>query len=353
MTPLRLIFLLAALACVPASAAEAEAEDGNKAVPLFSSNDIVEVTISAPFREIMRDRESSEEFEGTLVYKDPTAEETTLDIRVRTRGRFRRQAKICPFAPLRLNFRQTKGTLFAKSDKLKLVTHCRNGSSVYKQAILKEYLAYRILNVLTENSFRVRLLHVTYVDSERDKEVDTTYAFLIEHADQLAKRIGREVSSAETTTLGALNRQETNIGSVFQYLIGNTDFSPIKGPPGEACCHNAVLMQAGDDGKMLSIPYDFDVTGIVDAPYAVPNPRFRLRNIKQRLYRGRCYNQQYVETTLQLFRDKRQEIYDLIDTLPDLTRSSIKNTNRYLDEFYKTVDSPKLVERNITSKCLK
>ena len=350
MKPLHSIILLAALAC--GSALGAESTGSKDPAPLFRSNDVLKVTINAPIRQIMRDRSDSEDTPGTLTYEDPEAGETTLDIGIRTRGRFRRQTDVCPFAPLRLNFRKTKGTLFAKSDKLKLVTHCRSGSKIYTQTILKEYLAYRILNTLTENSFRVRLLRVTYVDSANGKDVDTSYAFLIEHRNQLAKRIGREVSSAETTVVSALDGPETNISSLFQYMIGNTDFSPIKGVPGERCCHNYVLLKSGED-KLLSVPYDFDVTGIVDAPYAVPNPRFRLRNVKQRLYRGRCANNEYLETTMQLFRDRRSAIYGLLDTVPDLSGTNIKKVSRYLDEFYETIDSPKRVDRYIVDKCLR
>jgi hypothetical protein len=350
LTPLRSIILLAALACVSASAAESG--DDKKTAPLFRSHDVLEITINAPIRQLMRDRPDSEYLQGTLSYEDPEAGETTLDIGIRTRGRFRRQTEVCPFAPLRLNFRKTKGTLFAKSDKLKMVTHCRSRSKVYTQAILKEYLAYRILNTLTENSFRVRLLRVTYFDNEKNKVADTNYAFLIEHRDQLAKRIGREVSKAETTVVSALDGQETNISSVFQYIIGNTDFSPIKGVPGEPCCHNYVLMEGGE-GKMLSIPYDFDVTGIVDAPYAVPNPRFRLRDVRQRMYRGRCVNNEYLDSTLQLFMDRKQAIYDLLDSVPGLNNRSIKKSRRYIDEFYATIESPKRVERYIVGKCLR
>jgi hypothetical protein len=350
MKPLSSIILLATLAF--ASASGAESADSKDPAPLFRNNDVLEVTITAPIRLIMRDRSDSEDTQGTLTYEDPEAGETTLDIGIRTRGRFRRQADVCPFAPLRLNFRKTKGTLFAKSNKLKLVTHCRSGSNVYTQIILKEYLAYRILNTLTDNSFRVRLLRVTYVDSSNGKEVDTNYAFLIEHRNQLAKRIGREVSSAERTVVSALDGPETNISSLFQYMIGNTDFSPIKGVPGQRCCHNYVLLEKEDD-KLLSVPYDFDVTGIVDAPYAVPNPRFRLRNVKQRLYRGRCANNEYLETTMQLFTDRRNAIYGLLDTVPDLSGTNIRKVSRFMDEFYETIDSPKRVDRYIVEKCLR
>ena len=104
---------------------------------------------------------------------------------------------------------------------------------------------------------------------------------------------------------------------------------------------------------MLSIPYDFDVTGIVDAPYAVPNPRFRLRNVTQRLYRGRCVNNEYLDSTLQLFMDRKQAIYDLPDSVPGLSNKSIKKSRRYINEFYATIESPKRVDRYLVDKCLR
>ena len=109
----------------------------------------------------------------------------------------------------------------------------------------------------------------------------------------------------------------------------------------------------GGEGKMLSIPYDFDVTGIVSPPHAVPNPRFHLRNVRQRLYRGRCDNNEYLDSTLQLFSDKRQALFDLVNSVPGLNNSSTKKTLRFVAEFYKTIDSPKHVERYLVGKCLR
>ncbi|MEJ2257310.1 MAG: hypothetical protein P8X98_09930 [Woeseiaceae bacterium] len=165
-----LLVLLFALAA-PASLA-ADTKDSDTAVPLFEDNGVLDVTITAPFDNIMHTRSLEEEMPGTLVYVDPvTGEEVSLDIEVRARGKFRRQKEICSFAPLRLDFRKSNTTLFANSDKLKLVTHCRNGSKKYAQSVYKEYLAYRILNLLTDFSFRVRLLNVRYVDASDGSEV--------------------------------------------------------------------------------------------------------------------------------------------------------------------------------------
>jgi hypothetical protein len=342
-----LVLAIALLASLPTSASD----EKSKPVPLFSGNDLLEVTITAPFSTIMWERPSDEDVQGQLSYYDLDQEEAVLDIGIRTRGHFRRQREVCPFAPLRLNFRKTKGTLFAKSDKLKLVTHCKSGSPRYTQALLKEYVAYRILNSLTDASFRVRLLRVKYVESESGEIVDHNYAFLIEHRDQLAKRIGLKVDKSESTTASAIDGVHTNLVSMFQYLIGNTDFSPIKGMPDQPCCHNYVLF-GDDNGPALSIPYDFDMTGIVSAPHSAPNPRFQLRSVRDRLYRGRCENNHHLEASIRIFQEHRQDLEEILRSTPGLSKNSVRKLKKYMSSFYDLIDSPGSVEKRLVMNCL-
>ena len=203
---------------------------------------------------------------------------------------------------------------------------------------------------MTEWSFRVRLLRVRYVESSNDKEVVTSYAFLIEHRNQLGKRIGMDVDKSESTSVPALDSTHTNLVSIFQFLIGNTDFSPIKGVPGEPCCHNHVLLKNED--VQISVPYDFDVSGIASPPHARPNPRFKLSSVKERLYRGRCANNEHLESTLQAFRDRREDIYALIASQEGMSNSEKKKTTYYIEDFYKVIDSDRLTSRDIVRGCL-
>jgi hypothetical protein len=159
-----------------------------------------------------------------------------------------------------------------------------------------------------------------------------------------------KVDESESTTVEALDAQHTNLVSVFQYLIGNTDFSPIKGAPGDSCCHNFVLLK--NDDTQISVPYDFDVTGIVAPPHAVPNPRFRLASVKQRMYRGRCANNEHLEATFQLFRDERQAIEGLVNDQPALSKRERKRTLNYIDDFYKIIDSERQVNYRFLKACL-
>jgi hypothetical protein len=134
-------------------------------------------------------------------------------------------------------------------------------------------------------------------------------------------------------------------------LIGNTDFSPIAGPPEEGCCHNYVLFANGVD-PILALPYDYDQSGFVNAPYAEPNPQFRIRSVRQRVYRGRCVNNEYVAESVARIQDHRDEIYRTIVEQEGLESSVREQLVRYVDGFYKLIDKPRDVERRIINRCV-
>lgn len=347
---LRLCFLFLALSFGTTANGETKA---GKTAPLFTSQDTLNVTIRAPFTTVMKERFADEEHPATLTYDDPELGEVTVELGVRARGRFRRQPDTCKWAPLRLNFKKStvKETVFAGSDKMKLVTHCRHGAVRYAQALQSEFLAYRILNLLTDNSFRVRMMRVTYVDTDKDDRERTAFAFIIEHKNQLAKRIGLEVNETSATEIRHLDGRHTNLTSLYQYLIGNTDFSPIRAAPGEPCCHNYVLFGA-ERGTILPIPYDFDMTGIVDAPHSAPSANFKIRNVRQRLYRGRCANNEYVPESVQAFIEQKQAIYDLVNQNELYKTGTRKDTLRFLNEFYATIENPTRVQARLVDECI-
>lgn len=314
---------------------------------------MLDVTIEGPFTTIMRERKLDEDQPAVLTYNDAEAGEVRVELGVRTRGRFRRQSKVCRWAPLRLNFKKStvENTEFAGADKMKLVTHCRDKSKAYTQALLSEYLAYRILNTVTDASFRVRLLRVTYIDTDKRDREHTELAFIIEHKSQLAKRIGRDLNETKATEIELLDGRHTNLTSIYQFLIGNTDFSPIRAAPGEPCCHNYMLF-GSEAGHILPIPYDFDMSGIVDAPHAEPNERFDLHSVRQRLYRGRCDNNEHVAASVQAFLHKKKAIYDLVNGNELYEPRTRDKTLRFLNDFYATISDPKRVQEKLIDTCL-
>jgi hypothetical protein len=344
------------LACAAATAQTAgetpDNEPDTAAQPLFASQETLVVRIEAPFRKLMRERSETGELEGTLSYADPSGIERGLDVKLRTRGIFRRQKDTCEFAPIRVNFRksQVEDTVFAGQDKLKLVTHCENGSDTYEQYVLKEYLAYRIFNVLTDDSFRARLMHVTYVDSDRDGESQTRYAFFIEDNDRLAERIGAGKVEVRQASYALLEEKQAALVTVFEYLIGNTDFSMIGPDKGKDCCHNIELFSR-EPGIYIAIPYDFDFSGIVDARYAEPHPSLDIRSVVRRQYRGVCSHNDVMEETVAQFRSRQGAISQLpstIDGMDDRVRGKAEN---YIGEFYEDIADAEAVEDNLVREC--
>jgi hypothetical protein len=318
---------------------------------LFGDNRLLSIEIVAPVARISRLRPIDEYIPGTLRYVADSGEVVELDIGIRARGHYRRKPGICNFPPWRLNFRkkQVDGTIFQGQDKLKLVTHCRNDSEQYEQAVIAEYLTYRILNLLTDYSFRVRLLKIRYTEAD-DGRTQEAYAFLIEHSDELSKRLGLDPQEVEKIHASRLQGEHLSFVSVFQYMIGNTDFSPLTSNPGQNCCHNYNLFGA-EGGPYYSVPYDFDMAGLVDAPHAEPNPKLRLYSVKERLYRGYCISNEHLPASLQLFRDNRAAIEELINAEPALSDRKRKDMLDFIEQFYEIISNPKKVEKQLIRKC--
>jgi hypothetical protein len=298
---------------------------------------------------LINERPKDRELPGSFSFKGTDGAAIELDVQIRTRGNFRHAN--CDFPPLYLNFKrsQAEGTLFDQQNKLKMVVHCKD-SGRYQESVLREYLAYRILNSLTDRSFRVRLLQVTYVDSEDRRPRMVRGAFLIEDENRLADRLGMQRLNLFPEGVGALQAGHLNLTSIFQYLIGNTDFSPILGSQDE-CCHNDALFGTGD-APLIAIPYDFDMSGFVHTPYAMPERGLGITDVRQRRYQGFCVNNRYVEASIAEFLQARGALYALVADQQALDERVRQELAGYLDEFYETISDPGHVEQEILDRCI-
>lgn len=327
-----------------------------ESAPLFATHDLLEIAIQAPFNPIFRERgQESEEYDGVVsYYPDPVVDSlVNIDVEIRTRGRFRLQRNICEFPPLRLDFPKDDvgGTVFAGQDKLKLVTHCDDDRREYEQYVLLEYLAYRIYNLLTPFSFRVRQLRVTYLDAESRRDVMARYGFLIEDEDMLAARLGYQSLSIPQILPGQVDQRQIAIFELFQYLIGNTDWSAFRAAPDEdECCHNTKLI-GFSWGPVYPVPYDFDWSGLVNARYARPDPRVGVRSVRQRRFWGVCRPQEELEAVVPLFNERRDAIDALVRGQEGLTEDRVEETIEYLDEFYEVINDPQRFEREVVRRC--
>ena len=326
--------------------------DTTQPVPLFASDGLLHLSLEGPLTTIRKDRRSDEpEYHPAVLTINEQGTASGLDIRIRTRGHFRRSRDICKFPPLRLNFssQQVANTLFESQDKLKIVTQCHSNEK-YAQLIIKEYLSYRILSLFTVKSFQVRLARIDYIDTDRKNRTDTHLAFLIEHKRAMAQRHAAHISDLPKIKPAQLDSMQATIAEVFSFLIGNVDWSMLAGREGESCCHNFVL-STFDEQTFFPIPYDFDFSGVVNAPYAGPDPRLKLKSIRQRLYRGRCREKRYLPQVLELFRTQKPAIYALYLDQKELSPRTRGDALAYLDKFYTIISDPKQVDRKMYAVC--
>ncbi len=315
--------------------------------PLFRGTSVLDVTFTTNLKALKKDKGDKAPWHAaTLAYADSTAPQgqRVVPVRARTRGIWR--LKNCDFPPVRLNFanKEVKGSVWHDLDEPKLVSYCK-GAPSYEQYVLQEYQLYRIYRLLTPASHQVRLLRMTYADSATGKVETTKYAFVIEDPAHLASRLGGKVLKAQGATPDDLDPQVATISYLFQYMIGNTDFS-VSG------LHNAELV-AMPTGTNLPIAYDFDYSGAVDASYAAPDPSLPISSVRQRLYRGFCQQNSLVPGTVQLFQQKKVEIYALYsDAIGALMNPrTVKSTLSYFDDFYATISNPKDLERRVIKEC--
>jgi hypothetical protein len=321
---------------------------------LFESEDPLTLTIEAPLETIFKEREQESFYHpGTVILEDVDGSRVSLEVEVKTRGKFRLNRRTCGFPPLRIDFKtkQVENTVFAGQDKLKLVTHCQDKRDEYEQYVLLEYLVYRTYNLLTDMSFRVRLARINYVDTDEDRDPITKYAFFIEDEDDVAARNGWELLEVPLVSPFDYERDQLNLAEVFQFLMGNTDWDAFKRPPDETeCCHNVKVI-GNMAGPVFPVPYDFDWTGMVSARYAKPDPSLSIRSVRQRLYRGVCLTRDQLDATFPVFEQHKQDVYHLFQSQDGLEEKQLEKAIEYLDEFYEIIGDPKKVEREMQDRC--
>jgi hypothetical protein len=317
------------------------------AAPLFDADAPLDVTISGPFGALLETVRQPAYLPFTLAAGGASQ---AVEISVRGRSRL----KVCDFPPLRLSFPAGADAsgVFAGQHRLKLVTHCRNHDRG-EQDLLEEYAAYRVLNVLTELSYRVRLLRIRYQDTDAGlpEAAALRYGFVIEPDEQFADRTGAAAVALRGFPRERHDRRQAALMYVFEYLIANTDWMLLKADYDEACCHNADLYEL--DSGVLFVPYDFDLSGLVNAQYAFPDRKLRIRRVTQRLYRGLCTDREYLRAALATTRSKRAEILSAVRHLPGLEPGNAERAAGYIDDFFEQAEDEERLLKSFEERCVR
>ena len=312
----------------------------------FDSQEPINVTFTANIGKLRGDKRTDPPWRpATISYKGPDGLPLTVPIQARTRGIWR--LRMCDFPPLRLNFsgEKSKGSIFHQLDKPKLVSYCQD-NDYYEQYILQEFQLYRIYQLLTPISHKARLLKLTYADSASGKVRATRYGFVLEEPKAIAARVGGKFMEQKGAQAGDLDPDQDALVGVFQYMIGNTDFSV-------GALHNVELLFK-DDGTVMPVAYDFDFAGAVNARYAIPDEKLNIPNVRTRLFRGFCATPEAYAHAFAVFKEKKPEIYALYsdDIGKLMDKGTVKETLHYFDEFYETINDPRSAKRSIIEPCI-
>ncbi|NOX95483.1 MAG: hypothetical protein GXP04_10445 [Alphaproteobacteria bacterium] len=320
---------------------------------LFQSDEMLHIRIEAPFGELTRKApNSTDPYTATLILNGEIKEQHAITLSAR--GRSRRDRNLCTFPPLRIAFNEkpNEPSLFHKQKRLKLVTHCKK-SSAYQQYYLLEYTAYKLLNIMTPISLRVRMAEIDYVEAGSGKTIATRIGFFIEDTDDAAKRNDMKEIDLPDIDMPQLNTQAAARYALFQYMIGNLDWSMHNGPEDRDCCHNTKLVGAAKDSTsgLIPVPYDFDYSGLVNAPYAVPPTEIRIQTVRTRRYRGFCAHNAEALSEARLIKANRQAFHDVIEDVPALSDSKKRKTHKYLDKFFDATENDKIMEKRVLAAC--
>ncbi len=308
-------------------------------IALFQEESPIKITLSTDLKTLIYDvGEERESHAAILKYQDGP-DTISLEVKLTARGNFRRTRETCYFPPLRVEFDKDtpSGLLFSGMKDIKMVTHCRD-RILNQRYLLEEYLIYKLYNLFTDLSYKVRLAEVTYIDTEGKIKPIHQFAFFIEPTGKMAERNGGREIELKGIPLNHVNHPLTNLFTVFQYFIGNTDWS-IR------VLHNVKLVSFSSEPMAIPVPYDFDFSGAIHTYYSIPDSALGIASVRVRLFRSNCRKVEELETTFDLFREKKQQVYDLYLNFPYLEEKRVKKILKYYDKFYETINDEKEVRK--------
>ena len=302
----------------------------------FGDEKPFEMTLSSDFKTLLAKRIQKNYQPATITMRFPDSSILKEDIRIQTRGKFRLQN--CYMPPLGLNFNNPTSPKLKPLKKLKLVVGCATTSDD-EQLIIKEYLAYKIYNFLTEKSFRVRLVKIRFEDTKNKVKPYTQYGFLLEDVDEMAARNKCVEVQGKQFLTEQTNREQMTMVNLFEYMIGNTDWSVPH-------YHNIKLIRPKSDSlaSPYAVPYDLNHCGLVNAPYALPQEELGIESVKERLYRGFPRSQEELDKAIAVFQKQRENIKSLVSNCDWLTNKYKREVSGYIEDFYKVIDSKREVK---------
>lgn len=266
-----------------------------------------------------------------------------LPARIKTRGNMR--LSICAYPPLKLKFDKADLARCHLSDlnEMDIVHPCHDGET-YDQFLLREYMAYKIWEIVSPYHFKTQLVRLHYHNEDGSAAHESSYAILVENAEEVADRLGARRNKTPVISHNAIDRLPMLHVALFQFMIGNTDWHITSR-------HNLEFFGVPGHSLLVTVPYDFDYSGLVSAPYAAPHLSLDLPSVSIRYYQGWCYEEEEVARVLQVYHDNKERILALPSMIPGLDERSVKHTTDYLNDFYDIIENPHKLKHQIIRHC--
>ncbi|MBI1227505.1 MAG: hypothetical protein GC192_19895 [Bacteroidetes bacterium] len=307
-----------------------------------NNQQMLEMTIVTELDSLLQKRKNVEYQAADFSFVDEKGILHNFQANIKPRGKFRRMT--CDFPPLKLKFskKELEAAGLNEMNELKLVTHCVDDKDVSKGLVLREYLAYKLYNEMTPHSLRVQLARITYIDKNNPDTRISRLGFVIEDEEELSWRTNSDIVKTMGTKPIDLSPSHEKIASVFQYMIGNTDWSI-------EMLRNVELLHR-KDGSLVPVPYDFDFSGVVGAPYARPNVDVGQRRVGERVFMGAAKSSSELYATLSYFRSKKSKLLDIVNDFSLLDNNDRLAIKEYIEGFYEEIDTQESAQYSLFEK---
>lgn len=340
------LFILSLISLFPLSGQEVNPETGKTKsdlltdkFALFADEDLLNVTMRLDLTSFIRKNLNGSSIDAGFTIHLNETDSIFNNIKVKARGKFRYEN--CSFPPMELSF---KKQIHAYSDsdyikKIKLVTHCVTGE-ISDSYVLREYLVYKLFNVISDTSFKVRLVKITYIDTQKKKKTVTQYGFLIEPDELLAERLKSTVVKTKNLTQRHIFPEIMDKVSIFNYMIANWDWNVPN-------LQNVIIIKpmiTADYSLGLLLPYDFDLSGLVNVTYGTVPPEYGLNNARDRIFLGICRSKDVFNKDLKFFLSKKEELYKTINDFEYLNQRAKKDITGFLGQFFRQIEDEQNLE---------
>ncbi len=316
----------------------------NSGYDFFSSENILKVSLRADFTKFWKSAKKINPQTAEFIFYTEDSIQISQQVEIKARGKNRLEN--CAYPPIKMVFpEKSADSLNSTEFSLKMVAECKSGPK-YSAYLLKEYLCYKLYHFLTDTSFRVRLLELTYIDTGSKKHNErTVFAFFIENEKMLAKRLNVFFDKRKNLTQRSVEKGNILRLAMFHFMIGNFDWAvPTR--------QNLSLIYSRlKRYELYAVPYDFDYCGLVNAEYAIPNEALGIETVTERIYLGECMPKEEYIPVIGYFDAKKSGFYELISGFDYLSERDKSQTLNYLDEFYQIIHSPIFYKKYILSTC--